>query len=284
MVMENMADIIHVAEGIAWTRMTQSKQEKAMSKKLTKRQAGVYIYIYDYIRKNHYPPTVREIANAFDISSTNGVVEHLKALYRKGFIEKDAFKSRAIHPLVAREVAAGILNGEESEAISAPAQRRKTGRAKTQDSFTLQPLNNRHNLIQTQSHRQKSLRVLSKVIEGNTLCAAENVDRIIDIDPAIFSYGTEDCFALRVRGTSMIGDGIMPGDLVVVRPQTSAEDGEIIAALLDGTTTVKRYEKRKGIVYLVPSNESMEPIAFRSEEHPDFKILGSIRGVLRLYQ
>lgn len=255
-----------------------------MSKKLTKRQAGVYVYIYDYIRKNHYPPTVREIANAFDISSTNGVVEHLKALYRKGYIEKDAFKSRAIHPLVAREVAASILNGEDPETTVAPSLRRKTGRAKPSDTLTSHVSNSRYNAIPSQNHRQKSLRVLSRVMEDHTRYAAENVDRIIDIDPAIFSHSGEDCFALRVRGTSMIGDGIMPGDLVVVRPQNSAEDGEIIAAFLDGTTTVKRYEKRKGIVYLVPSNDSMEPIVIHSEEHPDFKILGSIRGVLRLYQ
>lgn len=255
-----------------------------MSKKLTKRQAGVYVYIYDYIRKNHYPPTVREIANAFDISSTNGVVEHLKALYRKGYIEKDAFKSRAIHPLVAREVAASILNGEEPEVAAIPTPRRKTGRTKALDTLAPTPLTNRHKTIQQQTPRQKSLRVLGKVIAGHTLNATENIDRIIDIDPAVFSHGGDDCFALRVRGTSMVGDGIMPGDLVVVRPQNSAEDGEIIAAFLDGTTTVKRYEKRKGIVYLVPSNDAMEPIAIHSEEHPDFKILGSIRGVLRLYQ
>ncbi|MBR4985067.1 MAG: hypothetical protein IKY83_04935, partial [Proteobacteria bacterium] len=98
-----------------------------MTKGLTKRQAGVYVYIYDYVHANHYPPTVREIADAFDIKSTNGVVEHLKALARKGFIEKDGFKSRAIRPLVPREEGTKILEGREDTAPAAASRPRRPG-------------------------------------------------------------------------------------------------------------------------------------------------------------
>lgn len=241
-----------------------------MSKHLTKRQASVYLYIYDYIQANHYPPTVREIADAFAISSTNGVVEHLKALGRKGYIEKDSFKSRAIRPLVSREKAVMALEG--ITAGDPPAQFKTSHRGRRpRQSPVAEP-------------RRRKLKLLGNIACGTPIFAEENFDNAIDVDPTLFSRGGEDCYALRVRGTSMIGDGIMPGDIVVVRPQRTAEDGELIAAMIDGSATVKRYEKRKGIIRLMPSNPEMEPIVVRPEDGADFKILGSIRGVLRFYQ
>ena len=242
-----------------------------MSKNLTKRQAGVFLYIYDYIQENHYPPTVREIADSFGISSTNGVVEHLKALARKGFIEKDSCKSRAIRPLVPRELAVTVLEGGT---ITIPP---------TAPAATRTRRHGTRNYAQMEKPARQ-LRVLGNIACGTPIFAEENFDNALDIDPSIFSHGAEDCYALRVRGTSMIGDGIMPGDIVVVRPQQTAEDGELIAAMLDGSATVKRYTKRKGVVQLLPSNPDMEPIVVRPEDNVDFKILGSIRGVLRFYQ
>ena len=242
-----------------------------MSKKLTKRQAGVFVYIYDYIEENHYPPTVREIADSFGIKSTNGVVEHLKALAKKGFIEKDSFRSRAIRPLVNRDEAARVLEGHEVMArvqnTQAIAMRRGTG-LKLSDM----PVVNR------------SIPVVGRIAAGAPIFAEQNFEESIDIDPSVFCRGADDVYALRVRGTSMIGDGIMPGDLVIVRPQSTAEEGEIIAAMLDGSATVKRYEKRKNDIYLIPSNPEMEPIVVRPEDNVDFKILGSIRGVIRMYR
>ena len=245
-----------------------------MSKHLTKRQAGVYLYIYDYIQENHYPPTVREIADAFQISSTNGVVEHLKALGRKGFIEKDSFKSRAIRPLVAREKAVMILDGIIPNEVPTPAKPPRPARRPAQ---TYAP-------AQLPSAPRPQMRLLGNIACGSPIYAEENFDNTIEIDPNLYSRGGEECYALRVRGTSMIGDGIRPGDIVVVRPQKTAEDGELIAAMIDGSATVKRYEKRKGLIYLVPSNPDMEPIVIHPEDNADFQILGSIRGVLRIYQ
>lgn len=80
----------------------------------------------------------------------------------------------------------------------------------------------------------------------------------------------------------MIGDGIMPGDMVFVRPQATAENGELIAAMVDGSATVKRYEKRNGMIYLIPSNPTMDPIVV-DPSNEEFSILGAIRGVLRQY-
>lgn len=240
-----------------------------MTKGLTKRQAGVYVYIYDYVHENHYPPTVREIADAFDIKSTNGVVEHLKALARKGFIEKDGFKSRAIRPLVPREEGTKILEGREETAPATASRPRR--QAQHRPAEAVQP-------------EHKKLRILGRIACGAPIFAEENFDEDIDVDPSLFCRGEDNTYALRVRGTSMIGDGIMPGDLVIVRPQQTAEDGELIAAMLDGCATVKRYEKRKGVIHLIPSNPDMDPILIRPEDHVDFQILGSIRGVMRFYK
>ena len=241
-----------------------------MTKKLTKRQAGVYLYIFDYIEENHYPPTVREIADSFDIKSTNGVVEHLKALARKGFISKDSFKSRAIHPLVSREEALRIFKAEtdipERPAVT-PARK---------PAFHAQPV--------SKPAVSRTIPIIGNIAAGTPIFAEQNFEDALEIDPSLFCRGTDNLYALRVRGTSMIGDGIMPGDIVIVRPQQTAEDGEIIAAMLDGSATVKRYEKRKDAIYLIPSNPAMDPIVVRPEEQIDFKILGAIRGVLRLYR
>lgn len=245
-----------------------------MSKRLTRRQAGVFVYIFDYIQENHYPPTVREIADAFEIKSTNGVVEHLKALARKGFIEKDNFKSRAIRPLVDREEGIKILEGRAEEAPS-----RGRGISNSNVTYTAAGC-----AIPNEFTPKPELKILGRIAAGAPIYAEENFDESIEVNPAIFCRGKDDVYALRVRGTSMIGDGIMPGDIVIVRPQQTAEDGELIAAMIDGSATVKRYEKRKGIIHLIPSNPDMDPILVRPEDNVDFQILGSIRGVMRFYK
>lgn len=247
-----------------------------MSKNLTKRQAGVFLYIYDYIQENHYPPTVREIADHFNISSTNGVVEHLKALSRKGFIEKDGFKSRAIRPLVSRELASKALQGQPVRL--SPNTPTDIPEPKHPSFINLQPAD------PSPHAEKKQLRILGNIACGTPILAEENFDNAIDIDPAIFAHGGDDCYGLRVRGTSMTGDGIFPSDIVIVRPQQTAENGEIIAAMIDGSATVKRYEKKKGVIHLVPSNPDMDPIVIHPDDHVDFQILGSIRGVIRFYQ
>lgn len=244
-----------------------------MSKRLTRRQAGVFVYIVDYIQENHYPPTVREIADFFEIKSTNGVVEHLKALARKGFIAKDNFKSRAIHPLVDREEGIKILEGRVEEAPS---------RGRGLASNVTYPASCRS--ILTESAPKPELKILGRIAAGSPIYAEENFDESIEVNPNIFCRGKDDVYALRVRGTSMIGDGIMPGDIVIVRPQQTAEDGELIAAMLDGSATVKRYEKRRGVIHLIPSNPDMDPILVHPEDNVDFQILGSIRGVMRFYK
>lgn len=250
-----------------------------MAKDLTDRQASIYRYIVGYIEENHYPPTVREIAEAFDISSTNGVSEHLRALIRKGFLVKEAAKSRALRPLVALEDI--VLKSDSPQ-----KKRRQRAAAKSKElSSARQPSYRDASLLGLKSSEAaiREVPVLGRIAAGAPILAEEHVEETLTLDVSMFCRAYDEVFALRVRGTSMIGDGIMPGDVVFVRPQATADDGELIAALLDGSATVKRYEKRKGVVYLMPSNPEMEPITVCAEDNVEFRILGSIKGVLRQY-
>ncbi len=248
-----------------------------MTKKLTRRQAGIYRYIVQYIEENNYPPTVREIADEFEIKSTNGVSEHIKSLVRKGLLVKENSKSRALRPLLPLDELTIDVNDDEDEVYEkmSAAHEAKTMRdALHSNSKTVFEAVDRM--------RVREIPLVGQIAAGTPILAEENVDDQLLFDSSLFGRGSDNLYALKVRGTSMIGDGILPGDMVFVRPQSTAENGEMIAAMVDGSATVKRYEKRKDLIYLIPSNPEMEPIVVdpRTEE---FTILGSIRGVLRQY-
>ena len=114
--------------------------------------------------------------------------------------------------------------------------------------------------------------VVGVVTAGQPILAVENIEGYIPWD------GQADCFALRVRGDSMINAGILSGDKVVVRPQNTAENGEIVVALLDDSATVKRFQKKGGRVWLLPENPDYEPI-----DGTRATILGKVKAVIREY-
>lgn len=114
--------------------------------------------------------------------------------------------------------------------------------------------------------------VVGVVTAGQPILAVENIEGYIPWD------GQAGCFALRVRGDSMINAGILSGDKVVVRPQNTAENGEIVVALLDDSATVKRFQKKGGRVWLLPENPDYEPI-----DGTRATILGKVKAVIREY-
>lgn len=114
--------------------------------------------------------------------------------------------------------------------------------------------------------------VVGVVTAGMPILAVENIEGYIPWD------GEEDCFALRVQGDSMINAGILDGDKVVVRPQKTAENGEIVVALLDDSATVKRLKKANGELWLMPENPAYAPIDGREAQ-----LLGKVKAVLREY-
>ena len=120
--------------------------------------------------------------------------------------------------------------------------------------------------------RPRGVPVVGVVAAGPPILAQENVEDYLPYED------DEGCFALRVKGDSMIGAGILPGDRVVVRPQPDADDRDLVIALLGDEATVKRLSKQGGRVLLLPENPAYEPIDGR-----EAVILGKVRAVLRTY-
>ncbi len=198
---------------------------------LTDRQREIYIFIRSKIQGRGYGPTVREIGTQFDIKSPNGVMCHLKALQKKGLINREPNMSRAIQLL--------------DDPTSAPAA--PTG-----------------------------VPLIGRIAAGSPIEAIEQADEEL----AFTEWsGSEDKFALRVTGESMIEEHIADGDYVIIHRQEHARDGQIVAVRdEDGEATLKRIFKEKNRVRLEPANKTMKPI-FRDKVN----IIGVLVGVVRKY-
>ena len=122
------------------------------------------------------------------------------------------------------------------------------------------------------AHRADRIPVVGVVTAGVPILAVENIEGYIPWE------GEAGCFALRVRGDSMIGAGILDGDKVVVRPQQTATNGEIVVALLEDSATVKRFQKTGKQVWLLPENPAYQPI-----DGNEAQILGKVKAVIRTY-
>lgn len=122
------------------------------------------------------------------------------------------------------------------------------------------------------AQRADRIPVVGVVTAGVPILAVENIEGYLPWD------GEAGCFALRVRGDSMVGAGILDGDRVVVRPQQTADNGEIVVALLDDSATVKRLQKSGNTVWLMPENPAYRPI-----DGTDAQLLGKVKAVIRTY-
>ena len=120
--------------------------------------------------------------------------------------------------------------------------------------------------------------IVGRVAAGRPTTAVEDIEGYVSLSAP---RRTGDLFFLKVRGDSMIGAHIAPGDLVLVRPQAAAENGDIVVALIDGEATVKRYRKDADGVTLFPENSAMEPIVFVGEAAGYLAIVGKVVGVVR---
>ena len=221
--------------------------------KLTKRQKMALSYIIRHIQDHGYPPTIREIGDHMSIKSTNGVNDHLKALERKGYLERQDAKSRALKPLLDEE-----------------------GRGFDEDPSALGS--------RDLSEAIHKIPVVGRIAAGKPITAIENTEDILYLGQGILGrHGAQDIFALVVNGESMIEDGILDGDYIFVKRQQDARDGEIVAAMVDGEATVKRIYREGDRVRLQPSNETMNPIYVHAHEARDTVILGKVVGVYRSY-
>lgn len=121
-------------------------------------------------------------------------------------------------------------------------------------------------------HHAGKIPLVGVVQAGQPILAVENIEDYLPWD------GDDGCFALRVRGDSMINAGILPGDKLIVRPQPNADNGDIVVALLGEEATVKRLQRRDGHVWLMPENEAYSPI-----NGDEATLIGKVRGVVREY-
>jgi repressor LexA len=222
---------------------------------LTDRQLEVLRFIARQIDDAGYPPTIREIGEALDIRSTNGVNDHLKALERKGFLTRDPVKSRALIPTSAARV---VLGDEERPSNVVPIAR---GAARS-------------------GARLVEVPIVGRVAAGQPILAQERIEDTVQVDS--FLLGTnKKVYGLRVQGDSMIGDGILPGDYVFVKKQLDADDGQIVVAMIDDEATVKRVYFEGDRVRFQPSNPRMAPIYVRQSDFRSTMILGVVVGIYR---
>lgn len=198
---------------------------------LTDRQREILDFIGRSIGDRGYPPTLREIGSRFGIRSTNGVNDHLRALEKKGYLQREDKMSRALRPV-----------GAFGETVDVP--------------------------------------LLGKVAAGLPLLAVENVEDTVRVD-RFFIGQNREVFALRVKGESMIEDGIFDGDFVFVRKQLQANRGDTVVAMIEGEATIKRFYPEGDLIRFQPANSNMRSIVVKKREFKSVNILGIVIGVYR---
>jgi repressor LexA len=209
---------------------------------LTARQGEVLEFIRQFLAKAGYPPTVREIGAHFGFVPRS-VFDHLKALERKGYLRRIASKSRSLQIL---DPATPAVSGTRHPALGTPLFR--------------------------------ELPILGRVAAGQPLLSEQNLEGT-SVVPQDWVNGDE-AFLLKVQGESMIGAHICPGDHALVRRQATAENGDIVVALLNDEATIKRLLVRPDGIVLQPENPAMAPIQVKKGEK-SFQIVGKVVGILR---
>ncbi|GAC1338213.1 MAG: transcriptional repressor LexA [Myxococcales bacterium] len=234
-----------------------------MSEALTDRQQKILSFIKQSIQEQGYPPTIREIGEAFGIRSTNGVNDHLKALERKGHLLRGELKSRAL------SVIEGGMPGP---------QPRPTGRFPPLTGArksSLSALSDGGDVV--------DVPVVGRVAAGAPILAQENITDHVRIDSFLLgdAASARKVFGLKVSGDSMIGDGILDGDYIFVRKQLHATSGEIVVALIEEEATVKRYYPEGERIRFQPSNPRLQPIYVNRDDFRETQIIGVVVGVYR---
>ena len=199
--------------------------------KLTSRQQQVYNFITHYLDQYGFAPTLQEIAVHLEIRGNLGVLRHLAALEKKGYIRRTSGSSRGI-----------VILGRSS---------------------------------------CSSLPVVGSVAAGPLSEALEHIDDYLHVDATLIKGAGS--FVLRIRGDSMIEAHISDGDLAVVRPQATADNGDIVVAMVDNEATLKRFYQEEGQIRLQPENFRLQPIILSAADG-DVTIIGKVTGIIRMLE
>jgi len=213
---------------------------------LTWRQQKILQVITEFAERRRYAPTLREIGRAAGLSSTSGVSYQLSILQGKGYLRRDARRPRTVEVRLPGREAVRLEVEGLAEAVDIPAQG---------EAYVPVPL-------------------VGQIAAGVRNLADQVIEDTFVLPRQLVGDGT--FFLLRVHGESMINAAITDGDLVVVRQQEKAENGDIVAAMIDGEETVKTFRRAKGQIWLMPHNPAFTPIP-----GDDVVILGKVVTVLR---
>ncbi|MDQ1536452.1 MAG: repressor LexA [Actinomycetota bacterium] len=217
---------------------------------LSTRQRRVLEVIRNSVDRRGYPPSLREIGEAVGLQSPSSVSYQLLALERKGFLRKDPNRPRAIEVLSPDDSSDGRgYRQAHADGVD------ETGSGDSRPAPAYVP-------------------VLGQIAAGAPITAEEVVDDVFALPRQIVGDG--ELFLLKVVGDSMIDAAVCDGDWVVVRQQPTADNGDIVAAMLDNEATVKTFKRKDGHVWLMPHNEAFSPI-----DGDQATILGKVTAVLR---
>jgi repressor LexA len=206
---------------------------------LTERQRTILNVIRASVTGRGYPPSIREIGDAVGLTSTSSVAHQLRTLERKGYLRRDPNRPRAVDVRGAEEHVP-VTEVAGSDALPEP---------------TFVP-------------------VLGRIAAGGPILAEEAVEDVFPLPRELVGDGT--LFLLKVVGDSMVEAAICDGDWVVVRQQNVADNGDIVAAMIDGEATVKTFKRARGQVWLMPHNPAFDPIPGN-----DAAVLGKVVTVIR---
>ncbi|MCI4676292.1 transcriptional repressor LexA [Candidatus Mycolicibacterium alkanivorans] len=211
---------------------------------LTERQRTILDVIRASVTTRGYPPSIREIGDAVGLTSTSSVAHQLRTLERKGYLRRDPNRPRAVD----------VRGADDRAAPAAPAATEVAGSdALPEPTF---------------------VPVLGRIAAGGPILAEEVVTDVFPLPRELVGEGS--LFLLKVVGESMIDAAICDGDWVVIRQQNVAENGDIVAAMIDGEATVKTFKRAGGQVWLMPHNPAFDPIPGN-----DAAILGKVVTVIR---
>ncbi len=217
---------------------------------LTTRQQRILEHLRDFMERRGYPPSMREIGEAVGLTSSSSVAHQLKVLEEKGYVRRDPNRPRALEVFLPEVMAArrAISSADETT-------HDETGIGDAMPPATY-------------------VRMLGRIAAGGPILAEENLETVFPLPQELVGGG--ELFMLEVKGESMIDAAICDGDYVVIKQAQTAENGEIVAALIDGEATVKTFQRKGGQVWLLPHNSAYEPI-----DGTHATILGKVTAVLR---
>jgi repressor LexA len=219
---------------------------------LTWRQRKVLQVIRESVQKRGYPPSMREIGEAVGLTSTSSVSYQLSTLQRKGYLHRDVGRPRTV----------------EVRLPGHPAVRPEPGREREEEA----PSDIAG--IDIPSQEATYVPLLGRIAAGGPILAEEYVEDIFPLPRQLVGEGT--LFLLKVVGDSMVNAAIADGDWVVVRQQEDAQNGDIVAAVLNGEATVKTFKRSDDHVWLIPHNPAYTPIL-----GDEASIVGRVVAVLR---